>query len=191
MPSLGQARLLLVLCLVAALAGCAEPPTKEMSQAQGALNAARAAGAAEYAADEFKAASDMLARADRAVTEGDYRAALSHALDSSERAQAAAKSAVEGRAQAERTAGRVIGEVAVAVAQVQARLAAPEARRVPVAARRRAEQAVAAAEPAVAAARAAVSKGQLAVAASLAPHRDALAAALTALVPPAPPRGRG
>ena len=97
MPSLRQARLLLVVCLVAPFPGCAAPPSKELSQAQGALDAARAAGAAEYATQEFTAASDMLARAHQAVTERDYRAALSHALDSSARAQAAAKSAVEGR----------------------------------------------------------------------------------------------
>ena len=39
-----------------------------MHQAQGAIDAASAAGAEEYAADEFKAAVDALAQADVAVT---------------------------------------------------------------------------------------------------------------------------
>ncbi len=76
MPSMRHARLLLALCLVVPLVGCAEPPAKELSQAQGAIDAARAAGAAEYAVEEFTAASDTLARAHQAVTERDYRAAL-------------------------------------------------------------------------------------------------------------------
>src|SRR5688572_30886229 len=88
-------------------AGCAEPPSKEMNQAQGAIDAARAAGADRFAAAEFAAATDALKRSEEAVAAGDYRQALSHAIDSRERAQAAAKVAVEGRAnlrgQAERS----------------------------------------------------------------------------------------
>jgi hypothetical protein len=183
MPSMRQARGLLVCCLVASLTGCAEPPARELSQAQGALDAARAAGAADYAADEFTAASDMLTRAHQAVAERDYRAALSHALASSARAQAAAKAAVEGRVRSQRAADQVIGEVSAAVAQVQARLSAPEARRMPLAARRRAQQAVGVAEPALAAARSAVAKGELAAVSALGPHRESLAAALAGLAP--------
>ena len=37
-------------------ASCAEPPNKEMNQAQGAIDAARAAGADKFAAAEFTAA---------------------------------------------------------------------------------------------------------------------------------------
>jgi hypothetical protein len=178
-----------VLGLSAWLVGCAEPPAKELSQAQGALDAARAAGAAEFAAEEFKAASDTLARAHEAVTQRDYRAALSYALDSSERAQVAAKAAVEGRVKARVAAEQAINEVATVRAQVEARLASPEARRVPAAARRSAQRAVEAATAAMTAARSAVEQGQLTATAALAAHRQALRDALAALEPP-PARSR-
>ena len=73
------------------LVACGEPPDKEMHQAQGAIDAARAAGADTYAPDEFKAAVDALARAQDAVAQRDYRLALNNALDSRERAQNAAR----------------------------------------------------------------------------------------------------
>src|SRR5262249_40902955 len=40
----------------ATTAACADPPEKEMQQAQGAIDAAKAAGADQYAHDEFTAA---------------------------------------------------------------------------------------------------------------------------------------
>ncbi len=69
-----------------------------MQRAQGALDAARAAGAERYAADTFKAASDALQRSRDAVTQHDYRLALSQALDSRERAQDAAREAADHKA---------------------------------------------------------------------------------------------
>jgi hypothetical protein len=193
MPSSRRACLGLAVCFAALLTGCAEPPNKELSQAQGAIDAARAAGAAEYAAEDFTAATDLLTRANQAVTERDYRAALSHALESSSRAQAAARAAVDGRVKAQVVAEQTIAEVTADVAQVRTLLAAPEARRVPPAARRRAQQAVAAADPALAATRTAVAKGDIAAAKGLDAHRQALRDAVEALTPPAPvarPRGR-
>ena len=69
------------LALITAIlsASCAEPPSKEMNQAQGAIDAARAAGADKFAAAEFTAAVDALKRSEEAVAAGDYRQALSHA----------------------------------------------------------------------------------------------------------------
>ena len=67
-----------------------EPPDKEMQQAQGAIDAARAAGADQYAHEEFAAAQEALTHANEAVEQRDYRLALNHALDSRERAQNAA-----------------------------------------------------------------------------------------------------
>ncbi|MGE3190784.1 MAG: DUF4398 domain-containing protein, partial [Vicinamibacterales bacterium] len=112
-------------------AGCAEPPSKEMNQAQGAIDTARAAGAAEYATEEFNAAVEALQRSEAAVADGDYRLALNHALDSRERAQNAAKLAVEGRAQARGDAERVVDEVSALLTRAEARLADPEVGRVP------------------------------------------------------------
>ncbi|MBY0494596.1 MAG: hypothetical protein K2Y23_10305 [Cyanobacteria bacterium] len=110
-------------------ASCAEPPSKEMNQAQGAIDAARAAGADRFAAGEFTAATDALTRSEEAVAAGDYRQALSHAIDSRERAQAAAKMAVEGRADARGQAERAIAEVATLLSRAQSQLKAPDVAR--------------------------------------------------------------
>ena len=71
-----------------------------MQQAQGAIDAARAAGADQYARDEFAAAEDALKRAHEAVAQRDYRQALNNALDARERAQTAAKESVDRKATA-------------------------------------------------------------------------------------------
>lgn len=106
---------------------CAEPPSKEMHQAQGAIDAATAAGAGDYAADELKSAVDALAQADVAVGARDYRLALGLALDSRERAQNAAKSAVDARAKARGDAERGLAEAAALVDRAEAELKQPEA----------------------------------------------------------------
>ena len=116
------------LALITAIlsASCAEPPSKEMNQAQGAIDAARAAGADKFATAEFNAAIDALKRSEEAVAGGDYRQALNHALDSRERAQNAAKLAVEGRADARGQAERAIAEVATLLSRAQAQLKDPD-----------------------------------------------------------------
>lgn len=124
------------LVIVVFTAGCAEPPSKEMNQAQGAIDAARAAGADRFAADEFTAAVDALKRSEEAVTARDYRQALNHAIDSRERAQNAAKLAVEGRANSRGEAERAIAEVATLYARAQLQLADPALAKVPAAALR-------------------------------------------------------
>jgi hypothetical protein len=113
-------RLVFIICLLST--ACAEPPSKEMNQAQGAIDAARAAGADRFAATEFVAATDALKRSEEAAAAGDYRQALSHAIDSRDRANSAAKQAVEGRANARGQAERAISEVATLLAQAQAQL---------------------------------------------------------------------
>ena len=70
-----------------------------MDQAQGAIDAARAAGADRYAATEYTAATDALKRAQDAVAQRDYRQALNEALDSREHAQNAAREAADSKAQ--------------------------------------------------------------------------------------------
>lgn len=121
----------LVICAGLASAACGQPPDKEMQQAQGAIDAARAAGAAEYARDEFTAAQDALKRAEDAVAERDYRLALNHALDSRERAQNAAKQGADGKAAARVDADRALTALTAAVANLQTKLKAAEAARVP------------------------------------------------------------
>src|SRR3979490_1988429 len=94
-------RLVLSLALLAAVAGaaCGDPPNKEMDQAQGAIDAARAAGADRYAATEYTAATDALKRSQDAVAQRDYRLALNEALDSREHAQNAAREGADTKAQ--------------------------------------------------------------------------------------------
>jgi len=92
----------------AVLVACAEPPTREISQAQGALDAARAAGAEAYARTEFQAADAALKKAHEAVAERDYRQALSFALDAREQARTAAREAAAAR-------GRAATDVALAI----------------------------------------------------------------------------
>jgi len=117
-------RLALIIAILSA--SCAEPPHKEMNQAQGAIDAARAAGADRFATAEYTAATDALKRSEEAVAAGDYRQALSHAIDSRDRAQNAAKMAVDGRADARGHAERAIAEVATLLSRAQAQLKAAD-----------------------------------------------------------------
>jgi hypothetical protein len=126
-------RLLLSLAVVAAIAGaaCGDPPDKEMQQAQGAIDAARAAGADQYARDEFTAAEDALKRSHEAVDQRDYRQALNNALDARERAQAAAKESVNRKATARADATKALADADAALHDARAKLKAAEAARVP------------------------------------------------------------
>src|SRR3989442_15604446 len=114
-------------------AACGEPPEKEMQQAQGAIDAARAVGADEYAHDEFVAAQDALKHAREAVDQRDYRLALNHAIDSRERAQNAAKEAADHKAVARGDADRALTDAVGALNEARAKLKAAETRRAPAA----------------------------------------------------------
>jgi hypothetical protein len=101
-----------------------------MNQAQGAIDAARAAGADKFAVPELTAATDALKRSEEAVAAGDYRQALSHAIDSRDRAQNAAKMAVDGRADARGQAERALAEVVTLLSRAQSELKAADAARI-------------------------------------------------------------
>ena len=124
-------RLPVIALLLLLAAGCSEPPQKEIDQAQGAVDAARAAGADKYATDEYTAATTALQKAHDAVNQRDYRQALSYALDARERAQDAARLAADGRARARNTAEARISDINALVQQLEARLKSAEAARVP------------------------------------------------------------
>jgi hypothetical protein len=134
------AALLAALCLSA----CGEPPNKEMDQAQGAIDAARAAGAEEYAATEFTAATTTLAEANAAVAQRDYRLALNFALESREHAQNAAREAADTRARIRGEVERGMAEVAALLAEANERVTAAGRTRTPRRALRDAQQALAA-----------------------------------------------
>jgi hypothetical protein len=117
------------LCLAVGLVACAEPPTREINQAQGALDAARAAGAETYATSEFQAADAALKKAHDSVDERDYRAALGFALEARESARTAVREAAEARARAATQVSQDIQTVARAIEAARARLAGPAASR--------------------------------------------------------------
>jgi hypothetical protein len=119
-----RATLSIAVIAIAATIACSEPPNKEMHQAQGAIDAARAAGAEQYAREEFEAARTALSRSEEAVRARDYRLALSHALDASERAQDAAREAANRQAAARSQAERALLSADAAVKRAQTRLAA-------------------------------------------------------------------
>ena len=87
-----------VLCALCLTAACSEPPQKEIDRAQGAIEAARAAGADQYARDNFSAAVTAMQQTHDAVQQRDYRLALSRAVDANERALEAAREAANGKA---------------------------------------------------------------------------------------------
>ena len=119
-----------VLALVL-LSACGTPPHKDMDEAQGAIDAARAAGADRYAADEFNAALSSLKLATDAVDQRDYRLALNHALESREHAQGAAREAAGTRARLRGEVERSMAEIAALLAQANGRITAAERARVP------------------------------------------------------------
>lgn len=117
----------LALTLATALtAACSEPPQKEMHQAQGAIDAARAAGAETYARAEYDAAREALALSEQAVAARDYRQALSHALDARERASDAAREAADRKAAARSDAERTLAATEAALARARRAIAQAE-----------------------------------------------------------------
>jgi hypothetical protein len=135
-----------------------------MHQAQGAIEAARAAGAAEYATEEFRAAEGALSKSQAAVAERDYRQALSFALDARERAQEAAKTAAENRARARSEIDLLLASTDTAYERAVGALEAATAARVPEPQLAPARKVLAEAKASLDTARAAVEAGDYAAA---------------------------
>lgn len=129
-----------MLLLAFALTACAEPPNKEMGQAQGAIDSARAAGADRYAADEYTAATKALQQANDAVAQRDYRSALNFSIESREHAQNAAREAAEARVRARGEVEDSMADVAALLAEASTRVSAAEHARVPRRTVRQAQQ---------------------------------------------------
>lgn len=184
--------LFLVLLLLAGVTGCAEPPRKEMDQAQGAIDAARAAGADEYAPDELSAAVTALARAEEAVAQRDYRQALSQALDARERAQTAARDAANRKAEARSEADRAVQTLADTLDAITARRDALRDRAVPAEISSAIDAAIAAAGEALQEARTAIAEQRFLDASARvrepAAHLQAQLAAAERAAETAPPR---
>jgi methionyl-tRNA synthetase len=127
-------RLSVLLCTAALLvltAGCSEPPQKEIDRAQQSIDAARAAGAEQYAPETFAAATAALRQSHEAVDQRDYRLALSRAVDASDRAQDAAKEAADNKAKARRETEATINAANAALMQLEARIKTAETAKVP------------------------------------------------------------
>jgi hypothetical protein len=150
-----------VVVAAALIAGaCGDPPDREIQQAQGAIDAARAAGADQFATTEFTAAEDALKRANDAVAQRDYRLALNHALDARERAQNAAKEAADHKATARSQAERALLDAMTALTDAHTNLRAAEAARAPSRVLGPARRIITDAEDAVQKARAAFDRGE-------------------------------
>ncbi len=93
-----------------------------MQQAQAAIEAARAAGASDYAHDELAAAEQALKNAHDAVGQRDYRLALTSAFDSRERARNALTQAADQKVVARGEAEHVLNDVSAALAHAHVRL---------------------------------------------------------------------
>jgi len=142
-PSTWLALRALWLVLALLLPSCASPPHKEMDQAQGAIDAARAAGAERFAATEYAAANDALKQSNDAVTARDYRLALNYALESREQAQNAARTAADTRAKLRGDIERSRAEVNALLTQARTQLTSPSGARIPGRTRRTAQQTLA------------------------------------------------
>ena len=153
--------MMLPLAVVAALSGAAcgdDPPDKEMQAAQAAIDAARAAGADQYSHDELVASQEALAHAKDAVTQRDYRLALSQALDARTRGQSAEHEATTRKAAARGAADGAISDATMALTAARATLKAAETARAPARALTAARRAIADSDKALQKARAAYEK---------------------------------
>jgi len=165
-----------------------------MNQAQGALDAARAAGAEQYAPAEFAAAAGALKQSEEAVALNDYRLALSLAIDSRSRAEVAAKTAVENRAKARGDAERVLAEANALLTQARTRLDDPALSKLPRRTLAEAREALGADEKSLQEARAAVVGNDygrsMALAGAVSARIQATLAALDKAAAPPQPRKR-
>jgi hypothetical protein len=123
--------LALIVAAIALFPACAEPPIKEMNQAQGAIDAARAAQAETYAPTEFAAAVGALRKSEEAVAQRDYRLALNHAIESREQATAAAKTAANERTRLRGEIERQLAAAVTLVAEGRGRMRDPAISRLP------------------------------------------------------------
>lgn len=122
-------RVAVAICAFLLSAACSEPPQKEIDRAQGAIDAARAAGAEQYAPEPFTAATTAMRQTHEAVQQRDYRLALSRAIDANDRALEAARQAANGKARARSEAEMAIAHLATTIRQIDERLKVAEASR--------------------------------------------------------------
>ncbi|MEO8076727.1 MAG: hypothetical protein ABI818_10385 [Acidobacteriota bacterium] len=118
-----------ILCAVVLSTGCSAPPEKEISRAQASIEAARTAGADQYAPEPFAAATTAFQQAQEAVEQRDYRLALTRAVDATERAGDAGREAVDGKARARRAAETAVNAVSAELPSLEAGIRTAETAR--------------------------------------------------------------
>ncbi|MCL4810979.1 MAG: DUF4398 domain-containing protein [Vicinamibacteraceae bacterium] len=189
------APLLALLLTVLVTSGCEEPPNREMHQAQGAIDAARAAGAETFAPTELEAATTALNRARAAVEQSDYRQALSQALEARDQARTAARRAAEEQARVRSEVDARVRDVDATIDTLARRLQAPDAARLPRTALAGAEQKLERARRQLTEVRAAVAEGRLVEARdavlAIGPLLESTLSEIDAAVAAQPPRRPG
>jgi hypothetical protein len=115
-----------IICAATLSTACSAPPQKEIDRAQQAVDSARAAGAEQYAPEEFAAATAALQQSHDAVEQRDYRLALSRAVDANDRAQEAVRAAAENKARARSATETAVNAANAALMHLQARVKAAE-----------------------------------------------------------------
>lgn len=187
-------RRLLIGLLLITIAGCSEPPQKEIDQAQSAVDAARAAGADKYAAEEYSGAAATLQKARDSVEQRDYRQALSYALDARQRALEASHLVPEARTRAKTSAEAAFKAASEQAGRLENAIRSAEEQKVPARELRAPRQTLSAARSALQEARILLDRGNYAeAAASLSPVREKLELATKAVasIPPRPKPGKG
>jgi hypothetical protein len=122
-----SALLCTILCTIVLSTGCSEPPQKELTRAQAAIEAARAAGADQYAAESFAAATTTFRQAQEAVDQRDYRLALTRAVDATDRAEQAAREAADSKTRARHDSEAAVSAVNAQLLQLESSIKAAEA----------------------------------------------------------------
>ncbi len=87
----------LALLIVVSFAGCAKPPTKEMTDAKQAFQDATDAGAQQYAPDQYMSAEEALNEANQFMEQKKYKQAREKAREALQLAREAHASAVDNR----------------------------------------------------------------------------------------------
>ena len=159
-------RRVLIACLLLFTAACSEPPQKEIDQAQAAIDAARAAGGDQYAADEYRAAAETLQKAHAAVDQRDYRQALSYAIDARQRAIEVAASVTEAKVKQKTDAERAFKGESDRVTHLESVLRDDETGKAPAQQLRAAREAVDAARASLQEPRRLIEAGEYAAAAT-------------------------
>jgi len=126
--------LLAVLVLALGVSSCAKPPQVEMDGAKAAIEKARTAEAAEYAAQDLKAAEDSLAKADAEVNTQQgkfalfrsYKKATALYQSANQLAQQAEANAVKNKEQARQDSEATMQQAQANIAKVKELLASKE-----------------------------------------------------------------